>query len=278
MYLELNLLNKNFDQLLINIGISKRDLYELCQVQSSEKFSSLNLLDGHKVLDKLNIDLSELLKNNICASTLKKQLEGNPLTIKADLIGNEGTRIKTISSALSLVDGPCQKKILRKYQLKEEILKVGSKLVSAELIKSIFNDLKQFSYSKNSDVVGHVNCKKFLETSIKEELTKFKSAAEAYTYFLEYCTTIVEKNMDYTILSATPNRIVFKYETKESVKDYFSVKHFGSVSFCQNIQGFFEELVKYRYTYPATVRKISCAHLGQGTCAYEIVFDGIVSH
>lgn len=264
--------------LLQNVGLLKKDIYELCRIKGLKKLSSLTIEEGMRLSEKLNIDLSELQKNNICPSTLKIQLEGNPSTVKEELIGNQGTRLKTVSSALSLVDEKSRKLILRKYQLKEDVLAHESKLVSAELIKSIFKDLTKFSYSKEADVVGHVNCKSFLKSNFKEELNQFKSPADAYSYFLEYCTTVVEKNMNYTILSATPNRIVFKYETKESVKDYFSVKHFGNLSFCQNIQGFFEELVKYRYTYPAKVRKISCAHLGQSTCSYEIIFDGIVTH
>ncbi|MFT6069725.1 MAG: hypothetical protein ACJAT2_003816 [Bacteriovoracaceae bacterium] len=275
---ELNILNSNFEELLHDIGLSKKDIYELCKIKGLGNLTSLSIEEGDRIADKLNIDLSELKSKTICRKTIKTQLEGNSLTIREGLIGNRGTRLKTVSSALSLVDKKSRKLILRKYQLKEEVLAFESRLVSAELIKSIFNDLAKFSYAKESDVVGHVNCKNFLKSEIKGELNQFKSPAEAYSYFLEYCTTVVEKNMDYTILSATPNRIVFKYETKESVKDFFSVKHFGNLNFCQNIQGFFEELVKYRYTYPAKVRKISCAHLGQNTCTYEIVFDGIVTH
>ncbi|MBK22444.1 MAG: hypothetical protein CME70_00445 [Halobacteriovorax sp.] len=276
--IDLTLLNNNFDNLLIKMGVSRKDIYELCRVKGDSKITSLSVLDIQKIVETLNIDLRELGKNNVCSKIVRKQLLGEREEIRENLIGNQGTRIKTIESALSLLDQQSRKEILRKYQLNEDVFKDGAKLVSAEFIKSVFKDLTKFSFAKSSEIVGHVNCKNFLGSKFDKELKQFKSPAEAYSYFIEYCTTVVEKNMDYKILSATPNKIIFKYETKEEVKDFFKVKHFGNINFCQNIQGFFEELVKYRYTYPATVRKLSCAHLGSSSCTYEIIFDGIVTH
>ena len=137
---DLSQLNANFDDLLFNIGLSKKDVYELCNIKGTGKFTSLCFLEVQKILEKLNFDLRELGKNNICHQTLRKQLDGNSLAVKEEFIGNKGSRVKTIESAQSLLTKESRNRILRKHQIHENVLADGSRLVSAELLKSVFKD------------------------------------------------------------------------------------------------------------------------------------------
>lgn len=271
-------LNQHFETLLQNIELSSKDIYEHCQVGGSKKLTELNLIEINKVLEFLNIDLKELERGSVCSKTVIAQMNGLDGYMRDSYIGNQGTRLKTVDSALSILTPERRAYILKKYQLKEEALKDGKKLVSAELLKVIFEDISVYSYSKDLSIIGQINCNNFLDNSLSNQLKSFKNPMEAYLYFIKYCTETIEKNMDYTILKVESNRIVFEYKTKESLQEFSKVKHFGNIHFCQNIKGFCEEILRYGHRYPATVNKLSCAHLGSGRCTYEIIFDNIVTH
>jgi hypothetical protein len=270
--------NQNFDTLIQEIDFSRRDIYENCRIIGNNKITELELSDILKVLDFLNIDIGELGKGNICSATVRAQMAGSTYYMKDSYIGNKGTRLKSIESALSVLTPMRKSHILKKYQLKKEVLEQGDRLVSAELIRDIFDDISVYSFTNQVDIVGHVNCKKFLSSSLSKDLRTFDKPMDAYVHMIESCTELVEKNMDYTILKMEPTRLIFKYETKVKVQEFFGVKHFGSIKFCQNIKGFFEGLVKNNYGYLATVNKLSCAHFGNTSCTYEIIFDDIVTH
>lgn len=271
-------LNQHFEGLLQKIDLSQKDIYEHCQIGGNKKLTELSLNQINEVLEFLNIDILELEKGRVCSKTVIAHLNGLDAYLRDSYIGNEGTRLRTVDSALSILTPERRAYILRKYQLKEEALKEGDKLVSVELLRDVFEDVAVYSYSKDLDIIGQINCNNFLMTSHYKELQSFKKPMEAYLYFIKYCTETIEKNMDYSILKVESNRLVFEYKTKESLQDFSKVKHFGNTKFCQNIKGFCEELLKYRYQYPATVNKLSCAHLGCSSCTYEIIFDNIVTH
>lgn len=271
-------LNDQFNNLLESIPLSKNDLYEHCKISGNKKLTSLKIEEISKILDHLNIDLRVLEKGRICVKTVIAQLNGLDGYLRDSFIGNQGTRLKTIVSALSILSPERRAQVLKKYQLKEECFLDSKRLVSVELLKEIFNEVSVYSYSEDLNIIGQINCSNFLDNDLSKELESFKTPVEAYAYFIKYCTESVEKNMDYSILKIEPNRLVFEYKTKESLQDFSKVKHFGNINFCQNIKGFCEELLKYRYRYPATVNKLSCAHLGCGSCTYEIIFDNIVAH
>lgn len=271
-------INTNFEKLLKQINHSSKDIYEKCLIVNNKKLTDLDIYQLSHVLEYLNIDIRELSLGNICSKTVSAQMNGDHNYIKAACIGNEGTRLRSVDSALSLLEPSRRAQLLRKYQLKEEIFKDKTKLVSVEVMKSLFDDVAKYSYSQDVGVVGQGTCRSFLDSSLGDEVKSFTSPAETYVYFVENCAELIEKNMDYKVVQVHPRRIVIEYKTKEKLQDFFKVKTFGNSNFCNNIKGFLEELIKFRYRYPATVNKLSCAHYGSGPCSYEIIFDNILIH
>jgi hypothetical protein len=275
---QLQALVKNFDCMIEEIDLPKSELFEACEVSKVQNASRLNHDEMFKVLQYLNINLEELVQGTVCHETVKQQLLGNHEYISNKWIGNEGTRLKTFMSALSLFPEGLRSYILRKHQIKESALNNDMRFVSAEILKSVFNSLENYSFTCSSDVVGQVNCQSFLRSGVKEDLRRYENPVNAYIYFIEQRATLVEKNMNYQIIKKDSNSLTIEYITKESLQDFFTVKHFGNVNFCKNIQGFFEELLKYKIENIATVQKISCAHQGHPSCRIRVSFDDVMNH
>lgn len=271
-------INFCFDRVAYELNMGTAEIYDLSGMSKRNNFSSLSLVEMESVLSHLNINLEMLVNNKACIKTIRKYLSGDQKAIPEKWIGNRGTKMSTISAALSLIPKDSRDRVLKKYQLTLETLNDNSQEVSAELLKNIFQDLQDFNYTENVDFVGHKNCKNYLTSSKGLELAQFKDLESAIVHMLEHQTTDIEKNMNYKVLKSNSNRVLFEYVSKDSLKEFFKTNHFGNFHFCNNIRGFVEELGRIKLNHRVKVNKLSCAHFGDTSCTYEVLLNDFITH
>ena len=212
--------------------IVRKDISSPCD------FSSLDLHVVDEFLIFLNLSISHLVNGNFCEDTLELQAKGSNEAIPSIYKKSNGTKVKSVLSPLSLVPEVDQRNFLRQNQIGEKFLKDIENEVSYEMYLDAALFAKKYTLLDNFKTVGFVNAKSFFGERKQDNIGRAEFMKRLEHLILN--TDMIEKNMNYKIISKSNNKMTVMSTPKEHVLEIASRRKFEGCDFADTITGFLQ--------------------------------------
>jgi transcriptional regulator with XRE-family HTH domain len=160
-------------------------------------------------------------------------------------------------------------------QVPETVFMDPDGLINVRFITDLFNYLNARGVNKNQFyTIGAYSVVTYQDAPVGKEVRKVRSILELYQKFLEELIPLhLEKNCKYRLLNLTSTSCLIEVIETPGLAEALGMRKLGSEYFCQAKVGLTASLPGYLGLPFAESREVSCAHLGDSACRFEVDFS-----